>query len=72
MLPQVIVSPMPGSLVSVAVSPGDSVEAGDEVAVVEAMKMRNVLRAERAGRVAAVDAAPGTVLATDQVIIRLE
>ena len=43
--------------------------AGDELAVVEAMKMRNVLRAEQDGVVAAVVAEPGTVLACDEVIL---
>lgn len=43
-----------------------------QVAVVEAMKMRNVLRAELGGTVAAVEAAVGAILAADQVIVRLE
>lgn len=46
-----LVSPMPGVLVSVAVKEGDMVEEGQELAVVEAMKMANVLRSERKGRV---------------------
>ncbi|KAK9808836.1 hypothetical protein WJX72_004705 [[Myrmecia] bisecta] len=69
---KVIASPMPGSLVSVAVAAGDTVAEGDEVAVVEAMKMRNVLRAERAGRIKSVEAQAGAVLAADQIIIHFE
>ena len=65
-------SPMPGTLVAVKVAVGDAVEAGDEIAVVEAMKMRNVLRAAAAGRIAAVAAAAGASVAADQVIARLE
>lgn len=63
---------MPGNLISVAVAPGDEVAAGDELAVVEAMKMRNVLRADAPVRVASVEATPGTILAADQVILRFE
>jgi propionyl-CoA carboxylase alpha chain len=67
-----IVSPMPGSLISLAKGVGDEVEAGDEIAVVEAMKMRNVLKAERAGRIKEVLVQPGAVLAADQVLVRFE
>ena len=57
---------------SIAVAPGDAVEEGQEVAVVEAMKMQNVLRAPRKGRVAAVRARPGDTLAVDQTIVEFE
>jgi len=67
-----LLSPMPGLLVSVAVAVGDEVKAGDELAVVEAMKMENVLRAERDSVVAAVKAAAGDSLAVDQVIVEFE
>jgi propionyl-CoA carboxylase alpha chain len=69
---KVIQSPMPGTLVHLAVEVGQEVNPGDEVAVVEAMKMRNVLRAEVAGVVAAVEACQGDVLGADQVIVRLQ
>ena len=49
-----LVSPMPGVLVSLAVEVGDEVEIGQELAVVEAMKMANVLRSEKKGRVGVV------------------
>ena len=71
-LSKIVRSPMPGVLVSVAVSKGDEVEEGDAVAVVEAMKMRNVLRAGSAGRVAAVKSEVGASVAADEVIVSLE
>jgi len=67
-----LVSPMPGALVSLSVAAGDSVEEGQEVAVVEAMKMQNLLRAPRKSRVAKVHAKPGDTLALDQVIVSFE
>jgi len=67
-----LLSPMPGLLASLAVKVGQEVKAGEELAVVEAMKMENVLRAERDGVVAAVKAKPGDSLAVDQVIIEFE
>ena len=60
---------MPGLLVSVAVAEGQEVKIGEEIAVIEAMKMENVLRAERDGRVAKLLAKPGDSLAADQVIL---
>ena len=71
-LSRFLLSPMPGLLVRVAVAPGDAVEAGQELAVVEAMKMENVLRAEQDGTVAAVLAEPGGSLAVDQAILEFE
>jgi len=67
-----LLSPMPGLLVSVAVAPGQEVKAGEALAMVEAMKMENVLRAERDGRVGRILAKPGDSLAVDQVILELE
>ena len=64
-----LLSPMPGLLVSVAVAPGEPVRAGQELAVVEAMKMENILRAERDGVVEALHAKPGDSLAVDQKIL---
>ena len=68
----VLLSPMPGLLVSLAVAVGDEVEPGQLLAVVEAMKMENALTAERAGRVKALPASPGDSLAADQPIILFE
>jgi propionyl-CoA carboxylase alpha chain len=64
-----LLSPMPGLLVKLAVAAGDEVKAGEPLAVVEAMKMENVLRAERDGRIKQVMAAAGASLAVDQVIL---
>jgi propionyl-CoA carboxylase alpha chain len=67
-----LLSPMPGLLVSVAVKEGQSVKAGEELAVVEAMKMENVLRAERDGTVAKIAAEAGQSLSVDQVILEFD
>jgi len=64
-----LLCPMPGLVVSIAVGEGQEVKAGEVLAVVEAMKMENVLRAERDCTVSAVKAAPGDTLAVDAVIM---
>ena len=69
---KLLLCPMPGLVVSIAVEEGDAVEAGQTLAVVEAMKMENILRAERAATVAAVKAKPGDSLAVDEVILEFE
>jgi propionyl-CoA carboxylase alpha chain len=61
--------PMPGLVVSIAVAPGQDVKAGETLAVVEAMKMENVLRAERDGTVKKIHVRPGDSLAVDAVIL---
>ena len=61
--------PMPGQVVSIAVAEGQEVKAGEPLAVVEAMKMENVLRAERDGVVKRVHVRPGDSLAVDAVIL---
>ena len=68
-LSHLTLSPMPGLLVSVAVTEGTEVKVGDELAVIEAMKMENVIRAERDGTVLCVHAEPGEALEVDQQII---
>ncbi len=68
-LSRYLLSPMPGLLVRVSVEPGEDFKAGQELAVVEAMKMENVLRAERDGVVAAIHAQPGANLAVDAKIL---
>jgi propionyl-CoA carboxylase alpha chain len=67
-----LLSPMPGLLMSVAVAAGDEVKAGQELAVIEAMKMENVLRAERDQTVKSVLANAGESLAVDQKILAFE
>ena len=64
-----LLCPMPGLVVSIAVQPGQDVKAGEALAVVEAMKMENVLRAERDGVIKAIHAKPGDSLAVDAVIL---
>ena len=67
-----LLSPMPGLLVSVAVKEGDVINAGQELAVLEAMKMENTLLAEYDGVVARVHHQPGANLAVDEVIMEFE
>jgi propionyl-CoA carboxylase alpha chain len=71
-LSKFLLCPMPGLLVSLNVGEGDKVEAGQPLATVEAMKMENILRAEKAGVVKRVEAKPGDSLAVDAVILELE
>lgn len=71
-LSKFLLSPMPGLLVSVAVDAGTEVRAGEELAVVEAMKMENILHAVTDGTVKQIHAAPGDSLAVDQTILEFE
>jgi propionyl-CoA carboxylase alpha chain len=64
-----LLAPMPGLLISLMVKEGQEVKAGEELAIVEAMKMENVLRAERDAKVAKIRARAGDSLAVDQVIL---
>jgi propionyl-CoA carboxylase alpha chain len=67
-----LLSPMPGLLVNVAVQAGQAVSAGEKLAVIEAMKMENILVAVSDGVVASVSAMQGESLAVDQVILSFE
>ncbi len=69
---KLVVSPMPGLLKQLHVAVGDKVQAGDQLAIVEAMKMENMLRAEREATVKSVNAAAGDSLAVDEIIIEFE
>ena len=69
---KLLLSPMPGLLISLAVAEGQEVKAGEELAVIEAMKMENVLRAERDAVVSSIKAATGESLMVDQVIMDFE
>ena len=71
-LSKFLICPMPGLLVALHVKEGDQVEAGQPLAVVEAMKMENILRAEKSAVVKKVNAAAGESLAVDAVILELE
>ena len=64
-----LLAPMPGLLVSVSVQSGDDVDPGQELAVIEAMKMENVLRADEQKKIASVLVSPGESVDTDQPII---
>jgi len=67
-----LLSPMPGLLLSLSVEVGQEVKTGEVLAVVEAMKMENVLRAERDGTVKAINVEPGASLAADEVILEFD
>jgi propionyl-CoA carboxylase alpha chain len=67
-----LVSPMPGLLRSVAVIEGEEVAPGKELCVIEAMKMQNILRAERSGKIAKIRVRPGDVLTIGQIILEFE
>ncbi|WMS40869.1 acetyl/propionyl/methylcrotonyl-CoA carboxylase subunit alpha [Acuticoccus sp. MNP-M23] len=67
-----VLCPMPGLVVSIDVAAGDNVEDGQQLAVIEAMKMENVLRAERSGKIKTVHVAPGASLAVDAPILEFE
>ncbi len=71
-LSKYLLCPMPGLVVSIAVEVGQEVKAGETLAIVEAMKMQNILRAESDGVVAAIKAKAGDSLAVDQVILEFE
>ncbi|HEX9646950.1 MAG TPA: acetyl/propionyl/methylcrotonyl-CoA carboxylase subunit alpha [Alphaproteobacteria bacterium] len=71
-LSKLLLSPMPGLMVSLAVADGDQVKAGEPLCVIDAMKMENVLRAERDGTVAEIKVRPGDSVAVDQVLMTFE
>jgi len=68
----VLLCPMPGLVTAIHVAAGDTVQAGDPLCVVEAMKMENILRAERNATVAKLCAEPGESLAVDAVIMEFD
>ena len=69
---KLIQSPMPGLVVSINVEPGQSVKTGETVAIIEAMKMQNIMKAERDGVVKAVGAKAGDPVAADDVLVEFE
>jgi propionyl-CoA carboxylase alpha chain len=66
---RMVLSPMPGLVVSIDVAAGQEVRSGQPVAVIEAMKMQNIIRAERDGVVKAVNASAGDSVAADEVLV---
>jgi propionyl-CoA carboxylase alpha chain len=71
-LSRYLICPMPGLITAVHVEAGDKVEAGQPLAIVEAMKMENILRAEKSGTVKIVNAKAGDSLAVDAIILEME
>ncbi|CAN5223772.1 acetyl-CoA carboxylase biotin carboxylase subunit [soil metagenome] len=71
-LSRFLICPMPGLLVTLNVAEGDKVEAGQPLAVIEAMKMENILRAAKTGTVKSVSAKQGDSLPVDAIILELE
>ncbi len=71
-LSKLLICPMPGLLMKLHVSEGERVQPGQPLATVEAMKMENILRAEKEGTIASINAAEGESLAVDAVILELE
>ncbi|MGP9804249.1 acetyl-CoA carboxylase biotin carboxylase subunit [Paracoccus sp. NSM] len=69
---KLLLCPMPGLIVKINVAPGDEVQEGQALATVEAMKMENILRAERKGVVKSVNAEPGQSLKVDEIIMEFE
>ncbi len=69
---KLLLCPMPGLIVKVDAEVGDEVQEGQALCTVEAMKMENILRAERTGVVSKINAAPGDSLAVDEVIMEFE
>ncbi|AGI67724.1 methylcrotonoyl-CoA carboxylase subunit alpha [Octadecabacter antarcticus 307] len=67
-----VLTPMPGMLRDISVAVGDDVQEGDRLAVLEAMKMEHVLRAPRAGKIAAIHAVPGSQVQAGIALISLE
>ena len=67
-----LLSPMPGQLVRLEAATGETVEEGQPLAIIEAMKMENVLHAERRAKIARIPVAVGAVLAVDEVIMEFE
>jgi propionyl-CoA carboxylase alpha chain len=69
---KMLLCPMPGLLVKMNVAVGDDVQEGQALCTVEAMKMENILRAERSGIVTVVNAGLGDSLAVDEIIMEFE
>ncbi|WP_339915677.1 acetyl/propionyl/methylcrotonyl-CoA carboxylase subunit alpha [uncultured Brevundimonas sp.] len=69
---KLVLSPMPGLVVSIAVVPGQEVKTGETVAIIEAMKMQNILKAEHDGVVKTVSAKAGDPVAADDVLVEFE
>jgi biotin carboxyl carrier protein len=69
---ETLTAPMPGKIVRVLAAPGDAVEAGQGILVVEAMKMQNELKATRGGRVVSIQAKQGATVAAGEALAVIE
>ena len=67
-----VISPMPGAIISVSVLPGQSVTDGQELLIIEAMKMQNIIKSQIDGKIKKVNVKPGESVAVDQLLIELE
>jgi len=67
-----IISPMPGAIVQVFVNPGDNVVDGQQLCVIEAMKMQNIIKAERDGVVEQVNVKAGQAVTVDELLIQFQ
>lgn len=67
-----LTAPLPGTIVEIFVKPGDEIEVGKVVLIIEAMKMKNSIRSTRSGRVAEVLASPGQTVAHKQALVKFE
>lgn len=67
-----VLSPMPGAIVSVSVKAGDKVVDGQDLCIVEAMKMQNILKSERDGTVKSVNVKAGDSVTVDELLIEFE
>jgi len=69
---KIVISPMPGKVVSISVEEGDEVQDGQEVCTIEAMKMQNLIKSERSAKVKSVTVKSGDSVEVDQVLIEFE
>jgi biotin carboxyl carrier protein len=70
--PSHVMAPIPGKVVAIKVEPGDQVEPGQALVVLEAMKMENELAADQAGKVAAIHVAAGDTVESGELLVELE
>jgi biotin carboxyl carrier protein len=68
--PSMVHSPLPGVVISIAVKPGDDVEVGQELCVLEAMKMKNTIRSSHSGVISEIDISVGQTVAHNDVLMK--
>lgn len=67
-----IISQMPGKVISVNVKPGQEIQDGQEICVIEAMKMQNLIKSERVGKLKSVNIKPGETIDVNHTMIEFE